>query len=101
MRLTVLNFLLRPISRGEFGQTERLRNSVLSAPSDKQVKWTVRPRYCGCQVTNPTSCILRLRKGTTRVNMRSHEGGESLQTAERKRLGEHAPNCQKFRGTDG
>ena len=74
---------------------KRLGNSVLSALSDKQVKWTVRPRYCGCQVTNATSCILRLRKGTTRVNMRSHEGGESAQTAERKRLGERCGISEK------
>src|SRR5664279_3856343 len=127
MRLTVLNFQRRPISRGNSGKTDPLPvplqhrllrqtatvTSAAPAPGlprkfrplhpgcHLRVKWTVRPRYCGCQVTNPTSCILRLRKGTTRVNMRPPEGGESAQSTERKRLGEQEPNCHKLRGTDG
>jgi hypothetical protein len=96
MRLIVLNFLLRPISRGKFGQNrpttctatassycDRPRRSPLPPPAPGlprkfrrlhpgchlRVKWTVRPRYCGCQVTNPTSCILRLLRRTKPVNI--------------------------------
>ena len=93
-RLSVPDFQLRPILEGEFGATTnnldctrslttrrdghlcrrglRIASETLSSALrvSNQVKWTVRPPYCGCQVTNATSCILRLRKRTRRVNMR-------------------------------
>src|SRR5208283_1522790 len=101
MRLSVLDYQLRPNSRGKFGAIPTQNNDCFSAliggistllptgptivrnghlcrfgtpkglktywsalRASNQVKWTVRPRYCACQVTNATSCILHLAEGT-------------------------------------
>src|ERR1700687_3900450 len=128
MRLSVLDYQLRPNSRGQFGANPTQNSDCFSTPiggiltpapdwahyrpkrsplpvrasgwAEKywsalrplnQVKWTVRPRYCGCQVTNATSCILRPQEGTTRVNVhapyeRQPRASYRAQTACRKNL---------------
>lgn len=125
-RRSVLDLLLHPISRGNWGKPNqrpllhstfttlrdgrlcrlglRIASETLSSalrPSD-QVRWTVRPPYCGCQVTNATCCILLLQRGTRRVNMRRRTIGEAVQGAERKELGEKVDIAQSEtdRGTD-
>ena len=70
---------LRPNRTWTFGTTRDLRagrltwtwkgsKSVTLTPIKKCVIWDSTPTCCGCQVANPTSCILRPIAGTCRVN---------------------------------
>src|SRR5215469_1339657 len=49
-------------------------NPVTLTPIKKCVIWDSTPTCCGCQVSNPTSCILRPFAGTYRAKQRRMAG---------------------------